>query len=71
MSLSDHQVLFPAAPVEGEHGANTDLLAPSKGTSGWTSPVDDRDRASTDHRDAVDKSVCDDDSRRNFISRTG
>ena len=41
VTSSDDQVPFTAAPVGGERGANTDPLAPSKGTSGWTSLVDD------------------------------
>ena len=41
VSSSDDQVPFPAAPVGGERGVSTDPLAPWKGTSGWTSLVDD------------------------------
>ena len=62
VSSSDDHVPFPAAPVGGERGVNTDPLALSKGTSGWTLPVDNRHHALTGLGDAVGKSVCNGDS---------
>ena len=62
MFPSDNQIPFPVAPVGGERGVSIDPLAPSKGTSGWTSPMDDQNRASAGREEAVGKSLCDGDS---------